>query len=273
MTSVAEINTTGNDYSLCEQLCNLSFDYGGNIIGVSDSAESSVGVIFQNETYTFDSAECYIIDGENLYQLELYHYNSDDRLLLIVIPFKNVANEDSLNLNSLDLDNIIPKESFHLFYYDWDEVDMDGATQGEPDDGNICIFFSQKNYSLADNTKARDTSSVTHGGKLALRVKDAVVSAIYYNSIGTRMNGSYSSADDIYIDCSPVGESEEDIIYSKKRDTLNDYVPSRKSVSSVKRYQKMILSSENKQMVYGILAGLLSIAFFNRTFTKLVKIN
>ena len=42
----------------CEQLCNLAFNYGSNIVKVR--TESNVGVIFGNETYTFDRVECYI---------------------------------------------------------------------------------------------------------------------------------------------------------------------------------------------------------------------
>ena len=43
-----------------------------------------------------------------------------------------------------------------------------------------------------------------------------------------------------------------------------------KTTSTIKRYEK-ILTAENKQMVYGILAGLFSIALFNRAFTKIIK--
>lgn len=265
-------NITTDNAQRCEQLCNLAFNYGSNIVKVMEAAESNVGVIFRNETYTFEIAKCYIIDDIDLYQLELYHYNNG-RELLIVIPFNNLTGEESLNLNSLDLDNIVPKESFHLFYYDWKEED--GPRTAEPGeeegDSNICIFFSNKKYSLAADTSALDARSTTpdEGSQIDLRLDEQPT--IYYNSIGTRMNGVYSSADDIYIDCSPVGESEEEIIYSKKNDVLNDFTSTRETTSTIKRYRKKILTAENKQMVYGILAGLFSIALFNRAFTKIIK--
>ena len=284
MTSMIRIRDISTDNAKrCEQLCNLAFNYGSNIVKVMEVAESNVGVIFENETYTFDRVECYIIDDVDLYQLELYHYNNE-RELLIVIPFNNLTGEESLNLNSLDLDNIVPKESFHLFYYDWKgESGPRTAQPGQPSqDSNICIFFSNKKYSLAADTSALDATmdvigDEDQGRQIDLRLDSQPT--IYYNSIGTRMNGVYSSADDIYIDCSPVGESEEEIIYSKKNDVLNDFTSTRETTSTIKRettstikrYRKKILTAENKQMVYGILAGLFSIALFNRAFTKIIK--
>lgn len=270
MIRIRDISTDNRER--CEQLCNLAFNYGSNIVNVMDAAESNVGVIFRNETYTFDRVECYKIDNDDFYQLELYHYNNE-RELLIVIPFNNLTDEESLNLNSLDLDNIVPKESFHLFYYDWMEQSGPRLAQpGQPDqNSNICIFFSNKKYSLASDTSALDATSTTPDQDSQIDLRLDSQPTIYYNSIGTRMNGSYSSADDIYIDCSPVGESEEEIIYSKKNDVLNDFTSTRETTSTIKRYRKKILTAENRQMIYGILAGLFSIALFNRAFTKIIK--
>jgi hypothetical protein len=275
--SFTKLDVTGSLSSEdCNFKCSLSFDYGGLLVTHNISYDdSTAAVVFEENTYEFDKIVCYKMvndDNDNTYQLELEHIGNDNRTLTIVIPFTNASGNTSLDLKgNIALDDIVPKEAFWTFYFNTDSTNSRvTATTND----NICIFFSSRSFSLHGTSDAVDAAAAVATGINPMQYNDGGKDTfVYHNAIGTKTNGLYSSADDIYIDCSPVGESEEDIIYSKKRDTLNDYVPSRKSVSSVKRYQKMILSSENKQMVYGMLAGLLSIAFFNKTFTKLVKIN
>jgi hypothetical protein len=260
-TSIADVNTT--DVLPCTQLCSLSFDYGENFVSSNSPLESNSGVVFNNDSYTLTEIKCYDLDNNN-YQLEMHHLDINERLLIIVIPITDSDGSSSpdLNLSSIDLNNTVPKEAFHVFYFDGDY-----DSEGDPDGGNICIFFTNKNYSLSN----ADTGALAPDDTDNIPVQYYDNQQIYYNSIGTRMNGVYSSADDIYIDCSPVGESEEEIIYSKKNDVLNDFTSTRETTSTIKRYRKKILTAENKQMVYGILAGLFSIALFNRAFTKIIK--
>tara|TARA_A100001015_G_scaffold297926_1_gene380005 strand:+ start:3350 stop:4171 length:822 start_codon:yes stop_codon:yes gene_type:complete len=271
-TSIASVDTT--DANPCTQLCSLSFDYGENFVTSNITLESNSGVVFNNDSYTLTETKCYKLSNNN-YQLEMHHYDIDERLLIIVIPISNDNSSPTLDLNSIDLNNTVPKEAFHVFYFD-DTF----AANGTPDEGNICIFFTNKNYTLSSVTSdSAIPSPDINGDYPAPREIQHYAQQIYYNSIGTRMNGVYSSADDIYIDCSPVGESEEEIIYSKKNDVLNDFTSTRETTSTIKRettstikrYKKKILSAENRQMVYGILAGLFSIALFNRAFTKIIK--
>lgn len=254
MTKIASADTT--NANPCTQLCSLSFDYGENMVVSNTSPESNSGVVFNNDSYTLTEIKCYDLTT-NDFQLEIHHLDINDRLLIIVIPISNAEGLPNLDLNSIDLNNTVPKEAFHVFYFD-----SSLENEGDPETGNICIFFTNKNYSISN------ISNSTESGN-EIQYNDGL--QIYYNSIGTRMNGSYSSADDIYIDCSPVGESEEEIIYSKKNDVLNDFTSTRETTSTIKRYRKKILSAENRQMIYGILAGLFSIALFNRAFTKIIK--
>ena len=117
-TPIADVDTT-TDVLPCTQLCSLSFGYGENFVTSNSPLASNSGVVFNNDSYTLTEIKCYDLDNNN-YQLEMHHLDINERLLIIVIPIRDSDGSSSpdLNLNSLDLNNTVPKEAFHVFYFD-----------------------------------------------------------------------------------------------------------------------------------------------------------
>lgn len=229
-----------NKQDQCLLECLYWYNYGSNYVSANTEYKTSADVVqFDKNSYYLSMVHCFQVNTN--YQLEIIHKQiGGTKILRVIIPFSN-SGSTTLNLGNMLLDNIIPQESY--YYYHDNQVSPNTHT----------IFFSGINKSFNIENSEGDLTSGT-----AISYDSNNDSRIYYNSSGTKNNNSYTSDDDIYIDCSPVGESDGDIIYTKNKTKF--YFPS----------YKPFINSEHWELAQGIALGLLAIALFNKAFNKMV---
>tara|TARA_X000000368_G_scaffold416174_1_gene409512 strand:+ start:24637 stop:25515 length:879 start_codon:yes stop_codon:yes gene_type:complete len=192
------------------------------------------------------------------YNLVLYHTYGDDKLF-VIIPFYDMSTDsaNTLDLNNIKLNNIIPESEY---YFNNDA------------NSNYILMFPPQGYkvkSAQDDPNILDTTTTTSSFKVITSEEQTMETAddtaslptdpaeLLYNPYGTKSNAYGSSANDIWIDCTPTGASDEQIMYKKKRSNL---------------FPKVFkLNNEHVNMFMGVVAGLISIGMFNAAFSKLVK--
>lgn len=238
-----------SDYSNKEDQCLLEclywYNYGSSLVSTNTTYKTTVDAVqFDKNVYELTSINC--VQNNSDYQLEIIHEQiGGDKTLRVIIPFSS-GGSTTLDLGNMSLDSIIPQEGYYYYY---DKSDDPPTTH--------TIFFSGINRSF--NLISEDSGSV--GGLTsgtAISYNSTNDSRIFYNSSGTKNNNSYTTDDDIYIDCSPVGESTGDIIYTKDKTKL--YFPS----------YKPVISSEHWELARGLAFGFVAIALFNKAFNKMV---
>jgi len=241
-----------DEYNKKENQCLLEclywYNYGSTKASTNTVYTSGNDVVqFDNKSYQLTQVNCFSTTTSQ-YQLEIIHTQiGGSNQLRVIIPFSD-GGATSLVLGSMSLDNIIPQDSYYYYY-------NESSSQALH-----TIFFLGENryFKLVVDAVADAPGGLTNGDAISHSGDGGNDSRIFYNSSGTKNNNSYTSDDDIYIDCSPVGESDGEIIYTKNKTKF--YFPS----------YKPFISSEHLELAQGIAMGLLAIALFNKAFNKMV---
>ena len=267
----------------CTLNCSYFHDYGSATLAVgyvgNNNKKATLDTNDGKKIFTLESINAYkydpvlgdddllddintsLLNGERVrYNLVLYHTYGDDKLF-VIIPFYDMSTDsaNTLDLNNIKLNNIIPESEY---YFNNDA------------NSNYILMFPPQGYKVSNVSEAFDfvdgddayvmtatapraalAADTTTGSGVAITIPSST--ELLYNPYGTKSNAYGSSANDIWIDCTPTGASDEQIMYKKKRSNL---------------FPKVLKPTENSlNMLMGVVAGLISIGMFNAAFSKLVK--
>jgi len=239
-TTTTTMNISQNLMSgKCDEKCSYSFNYQissncnaknyGNQIQLSYDKQPTPSVLFNGTGYYADNVKIYspsfhkfnniIVDAE----IVVVHYSlSSGSPLLVCIPVYSSANTSnnsvlfnsiinaavayplnpgtdmiSIKLDNYNLNNIVPKKPY--FYYISNSVNV--------------IVYGIDNSIYAETALINKLRSIINN-KISADIP--ISDTIYYNPIGSK--SSLPDNDQIYIDCKPVGVSDDtqDVIVSKK---------------------------------------------------------
>jgi len=261
----------------CTLNCSYFHDYGSAAFPVGYVADNNKKATLDTndgkKIFTLESINAYKftdtstvnsdndgIDTYTRYNLVLYHTYGGDKLF-VIIPFYDMPTDsaNTLDLNNIKLNNIIPESEY---YFNNDATNSTYILMFPPQGYKV----SNESVAYPDNGDAQAASyvmtatattaaSAATGGGVAITIPAST--DLLYNPYGTKSNAYGSSANDIWIDCTPTGTSDEQIMYKKKRSNL---------------FPKVFkLNNEHVNMFMGVVAGLISIGMFNAAFSKLVK--
>lgn len=266
----------------CDERCSYSYQYNisttcvatnyGSFIMLSYENGNTTPVLFNNIKYSVGNIEIYSPSihtfNNNLADAEIIivHTSIDTgAMLLVCIPIMSGTNSNpiitevlngvvtkplkqgepamSINIPSYNLNSIIPSKPF--FYY-----------ISQTAKANVIV------YSIGD--------AITVGSTILTNLKTLVTQAqnplqpsannyLFYNNGGPKLMNTNGNMDgQIYIDCSPTGNSEEtmDVDYNKTNPTETfDFSP--------------YLTDENKTMAMYVLGFVVALFLINKLLTNL----
>lgn len=272
----------------CDLTCNFSYTYGNSDLSVTNngtylsfSYDGNSTVKFNGDNYNVQDIRLYKPSLNSYYgsnidaEMFIHHISATGQNLLLCIPIvsnnsasasntmfnkiipfvtSNLNENRTINVSNYTLNYFIPKSGFYSYT---------GNLPYEPCNGNynIILFDSRNTINMNPNNLSTLGSIIK---PLKVNKKQLDSSKLQFNKTGTTEN-TLTGEDEIYIDCQPVNEEEDNTQITNVNATTNK--DSKTTSPSYERNMKYF------EIIGGIAGGLLLFHFLtkgaSRLYTKL----
>ena len=226
------------DATPCSLKCNLYYKYGNSTCHITNAInnlrilyDGKSDVVFNNLAYTPTEIRIFAPsihtfgDERALAEIIVYHTSSRGGLLVcipitegrappgkdteiisaLISQAPGVNESTSLNIADFNVNFLIPKSRYFTY--------AGPLPYGPCDPSKIfqyVVFHPRFGSVVLDATTIKKLSQSIHSSNIATKRGEAV----YVNIKGTTANG-FAGNGQIYIDCQPTGQSEEEVVYKE----------------------------------------------------------